>query len=81
MTASLSAARTHGLELVEAVCGKALRGGPIHGEVILNLIARELDPPAVEPIATPDGLCLTHEPVADCARYDTLLLEVDHAAA
>lgn len=79
--AILCAARTHGLELVEAMCGKALHDGLIGSEVILNLIARELNPPAVDPIATPDGLCLTHEPVANCARYDALLLEVDHAAA
>jgi len=78
--AILCAARAHGLELVEAVCAKALQDGPIRGEVILNLIARELDPPAVDPIATPETLRLTQEPVADCARYDALLLEVDHAA-
>ena len=77
----LCAARTHGLELVEAVCDKAVQSGTIHGEVILNLIARELDPPAVEPISTPDALCLHHEPVADCARYDALRQEVNHAAA
>ena len=79
--AILCAARTHGLELVEAACGKALQEKTIRGEVILNLIARELDPPATEPIPTPDSLSLQHEPVANCARYDALLAEVDHAAA
>ena len=79
--AILCAARTHGLELVEAACGKALQEKTIRGEVILNLIARELDPPASEPIPTPDSLSLQHEPVANCARYDALLAEVDHAAA
>jgi hypothetical protein len=39
-----------------------------------------LDPPAVDPIATPEGLCLTEEPVADCARYDALRQEVCYAA-
>jgi transposase len=79
--AILCAARMHGVDLVEAVCGKALQGGTVRGEMILNLIARELDPPAVDPISTPDALCLNHEPVANCARYDALRLEVDHAAA
>lgn len=79
--AILCAARTHGIDLVETVCGKALQSGTVRGEIILNLIARELDPPAVGPISAPDRLCLNHEPVADCARYDALRLEVDHAAA
>lgn len=79
--AILCAARTHGLDLVESACGKALQEGTIRGEVILNLVARELDPPAVDPISTPEALCLKHEPVADCTRYDALLLEVAHAAA
>ena len=79
--AILCAARSHGLELVEAVCAKALQDKTIRAEVILNLIARALDPPAAEPIPTPDTLSLRHEPVADCARYDALLAEVAHAAA
>jgi hypothetical protein len=79
--AILCAARTYGLELVEAVCSKVLLDGTVRGEIILNLIGRTLDPPATDPIATPDGLCLTLEPMADCARYDRLRLEVDHAAA
>ena len=79
--AILCAARSHGLELVEAVCAKALQEKTIRAEVILNLIARALDPPAAEPIPTPDTLSLQHEPVADCARYDALLAEVEHAAA
>ena len=79
--AILCAARTHGLDLVEAVCAKALQEKTIRAEVILNLIARELDPPAAEPIPTPDSLRLQHEPMADCGRYDALRKEVEHAAA
>ena len=79
--AILFAVRTNGVDLVEAVCRKALQGKNVRGEMILNLIARELDSPVVDPISTPDALRLSHEPVADCARCDTLRLEVDHAAA
>lgn len=79
--AILCAARTHGLELVESVCGKVLLDGTVRGEIILNLIARTLDPPPTDPIATPDELRLNLEPMADCARYDQLRTEVDHATA
>ena len=79
--AILCAARTHGLELVEAVCAKALQEKTMRAEVILNLIARALDPPAAEPVPTPDTLALQHEPMADCGRYDALRKEVEHATA
>lgn len=78
--ALLCAARTHGLAVVERACRKALVDATVRGEVILNLIARELDPPAVDPVSTPERLCLKEEPVADCARYDALRQEVGHAA-
>ncbi len=79
--AILCAAQTHGLELVETVCGKVLLDGTVRGEIILNLIARTLDPPPTDPIATPDELHLNLEPMADCARYDQLRTEVEHATA
>ena len=63
------------------MCAKALQEKTIRAEVIPNLIARALDPPAAEPIPTPDTLSLQHEPVADCARYDALLAEVELPAA
>ena len=79
--AILCAAGTHGLELVEAVCATALQEKTIRAEVILNLIARALDPPAAEPVPTPESLSLQHEPMADCGRYDALRKEVEHATA
>jgi hypothetical protein len=79
--ALLCAARTHGLAVVERACRKALVDATVRGEVILNLIARDLDPPAVDPVSTPERLCLKEEPVADCARYDALRQEVGHAAS
>ncbi len=78
--AILCAARAHGLEVVDRACRTALTESTVRGEVVLNLIARDLDPPAVEPVSTPKHLCLKEEPVADCARYDALRQEVVHAA-
>jgi hypothetical protein len=68
----LSAALTDGLPAVEAACAEALAEGVHSADVILNILARrrETGPPAT--IMTPDALRLTHEPAADCARYDSL---------
>jgi transposase len=76
----LCAARRHGLELAEKACAKALAEGTIRGEIILNIIARDLDPHPVEPATVPTSLILTIEPIADCSRYDYLRKEVLHGA-
>ena len=78
--ALLNAARAHGVDIVEQACRKALSDNTIRSEAILNLVARALDPLAVDPVSTPERLCLKEEPVADCARYDALRQEVSHAA-
>jgi transposase len=77
----LMAAREYGLEAVETACAEALAAGTCTSAVILNLLARQVQPVAAEPIATPDSLALTMPPVADCARYDTLLLGTCHGTA
>jgi len=79
--AILIAARAHGLEIVERACRKAISDKTIRSEVVLNLIARELDPPPVDPVSTPERLSLKDEPIANCARYDALLQEVSHATS
>ena len=79
--AILIAARAHGLEIVERACRKAISDKTIRSEVVLNLIARELDPPPVDPVSTPERLSLKEEPIANCARYDALRQEVCHAAS
>ena len=68
----LSAALTDGLPAVEAACAEALENGVHSADVVLNILARRRDtgPPPV--IATPEALRLRCEPVADCARYDSL---------
>lgn len=70
--AILCAARSHGLAMVEKVCAKAVQEQTMRAEVILNLIAREQDPPDPDSVPTPDTLALQHEPMADCSRYDDL---------
>ena len=53
-------------------CAEALENGVHSADVVLNILARRRDtgPPPV--IATPEALRLRCEPVADCARYDSL---------
>ena len=41
-------------------------------DVVLHIPARQREPPPVATILTPEALRLRHEPVADCARYDSL---------
>ena len=72
----LCAARRLGLELAEKACAKALAEGTIRGEIILNIIARDLDPRPVDSATVPVSLILTIEPIADCSRYDALREEV-----
>ena len=46
---------------------------PTHSaDVVINILARHREPAPPVTILTPDALRLTHAPVADCARYDTL---------
>ncbi len=61
-----------GLDAVEAAVREALDANVTSDEVILNILARQQQPPAPPPIATSEALALRHPPVADCARYDRL---------
>jgi hypothetical protein len=63
---------TDGLAAVEAACAEALDDGVHSADVILNILARRRDPGPPTTIMTPDALRLRCEPVADCARYDSL---------
>ena len=72
MVAILAAVLSDGLPVVEAACTEALREGVHSADVVLNILARHREPAPPAPIPTPDALRLTHAPVADCARYDTL---------
>jgi hypothetical protein len=68
----LGAVLTDGLDAVEAACAEALGEGVHSADVILNILARRREPAPPLTIATPEALRLTCEPVADCARYDSL---------
>lgn len=72
MVQILSMIPTDGLAAVEAACAEALKEGAPAAAVVLNILARHREPPPPLTIATPDALRLTHEPVADCKRYDRL---------
>jgi transposase len=72
MVSVLAAVLSDGLPAVEAACVEALREGVHSADVVLNILARQREPPPPITIMTPDALRLRHAPTADCARYDTL---------
>ena len=72
MVGILAAVPTDGLDAVEAACAEALDQGTVSRDVVINILTRQRQPPVPAAIATPEGLRLHHEPVADCARYDSL---------
>jgi hypothetical protein len=72
MVEILTAVLGDGLPAVEAACAEALRVGVHSADVVLNILARQREPTPPVTILTPESLRLRHEPVADCARYDSL---------
>jgi len=75
----LLALRTHGVEPVEVACALTLENGAVSAPIVLNHLHRLLAParPPIE-LRVPTALKLTHEPQADCGRYDRLR-EAAHA--
>ncbi|KWV48905.1 hypothetical protein AS026_11845 [Rhizobium altiplani] len=63
---------TDALAAVDAGCREALDHGVCSASVIINILARSRDSAPTATLQTPDPLRLTHEAVADCARYDSL---------
>ena len=72
MVRILAAVLSDGLAAVEAACAEALREATYSADVVINILARHREPAPPVTILTPDALRLTHAPVADCARYDSL---------
>ena len=81
MVKVLAAVLSDGLPAAQAACAQALAEGVHSAHVILNILARRRDlaettsfrlGPAAT-IQTPASLALRHPPVADCARYDSLI--------
>ena len=61
-----------GLDAVDDAVREALDAGAASDEVILNILARYRDPPSERPLDVVADLKLSHPPIADCARYDTV---------
>ncbi len=61
-----------GLPAVEAACQEALGQGVFSAAAIINILARKRDPQPAAILSIPDSLRLTHEPLADCTRYESL---------
>jgi hypothetical protein len=78
MVSILACVLTDGLTAVEAACQEALDHGVWSAAVIINTLARCRDPAPSATLSTPETLRLTHEPVADCARYDSLRRTTSH---
>jgi len=72
MVEIFSAVVTDGVGPVEAACAEALGEGVCSADVILNILARRRDVERPANILTPEALRLTHAPIADCGRYDSL---------
>jgi transposase len=72
MVSILSCVSTDGIVAVEAACKEALDQGVFSAPVVINILARNRDVSPAPLLLTPATLRLTHEPVADCARYDSL---------
>jgi len=72
MVKILAAVLDDGLSAVEAACAEALAEGVHSADVIINILARQREPPPAPMIHAPEALRLRHAPIADCARYDQL---------
>lgn len=76
----LVAISVYGIEEVVQACAVALAGGTVSRDVILNILSRTQDDPAVPECETPPHLPdLAVPPLADCGRYDELLVGDVHA--
>jgi hypothetical protein len=72
MVKILAAVLSDGLAEVEVACAEALSAGLCSSDVVLNVLSRQRPPTPSAAIPIPAALTLRHEPIADCARYDTL---------
>src|SRR5690606_33992686 len=79
MVSVLTCVLTDGIGAVEAACQEALDQGVSSADIILNILARSRDPAPCEVLSIPQALKLAHEPIADCARYDSLRRTNSHA--
>ena len=79
--AVLASVPTYGLDAVGTACATALSANTVSRDVILNLLSRSDEEPAIETCAAPAHLPpLRLLPKADCQRYDRLLSGGRHAS-
>ena len=77
----LGAISVYGLEAVAAACSEALGAGTPSKDVVLNILSRINESPEPSECEIPVHLPeLKAPPIADCARYDSLLTGGCHAA-
>lgn len=69
----LQAVQSFGLEAVSVSCELALENQLISADYILNVLTRLRPTASPLSLPTPDSLKLTHEPEANCGRYETLM--------
>lgn len=62
-----------GLEALDMACELTLQGGIVSAAIVMNELRRLIAPtPPKTLLQLPDGILLTQEPQANCARYDSL---------
>jgi transposase len=76
----LSAVLTHGLDAVISACTDAVAANTISQGVILNILSRAQDQLPDDECELPKLPKLRMPPIADCRRYDLLLLGGAHVA-
>lgn len=76
----LSAVLTHGLDAVISACTEAVAANTISQGVILNILSRAQDQLPDDECELPKLPKLRMPPIADCRRYDLLLLGGAHVA-
>lgn len=77
----LVAISVYGIEEVSQACCAALAGGTVSRDVVLNILSRTQDDPELPECQTPTHLpVLAVPPLADCSRYDELLVGDANAA-
>lgn len=79
--AVLASVPIYGLDAVGTACATALSANTVSRDVILNLLSRANEEPAIETCPSPSHLPpLRLLPKADCQRYDRLLSGGRHAS-
>jgi transposase len=68
----LSMVALYGLDAVSGACATALEEAVVSSAHVVNLLHRAAQAPRPALLQVPEALVLTHEPVADCGRYDRL---------